>query len=194
MPLSVEEIYEKALDMSKNVEDNFLELGRQLRQLQDRDPELFQKIIDKSDLGRRKAYYLVEVSKTFDPLPISRARLRKLGWTKCQIIGKYATKDNVEQLVELAENLPSKQLERQMRGETPMKNTHCVLMYFSPAQYKELEAALLANGAKRNPKGSRGLQGKEEALMKAIRKTAPGLGNVQPTMGKATHEPPEKSD
>jgi len=40
MPLSAEDIYEKALAMSVNVEDNFLDLGRQLRQLQDRDPEL----------------------------------------------------------------------------------------------------------------------------------------------------------
>src|SRR5271166_845755 len=122
MPLSTEEIYEKALSMAKNVEDNFLDLGRQLRQLQDREPELFQKIVEQSDLGRRKAYYLVEVSKTFDPLPISRARLRKLGWTKCQIIGNYVTKDNVEEMVGLAESLPAKQLERQMRGETPVKN------------------------------------------------------------------------
>jgi hypothetical protein len=187
MPLSTEDIYEKALTMSSNVEDNFLELGRRLRQLQDRDPELFQKVVEKSDLGLRKAYYLVEVSKTFDPLPISRARLRKLGWTKLQIIGKHVTKDNVEELVELAESLPAKQLERQMRGETPVKNAHCVLMYFSPKQYAELEQALLKNGATRSTGKGRGLQNKEEALINVIRKAAKATG-------KATHEPPHESD
>jgi hypothetical protein len=178
MSLPTDEIYEKALTMSANVEDNFLELGRQLRQLQDRDNELFQKIIDKSDLGRRKAYYLVEVSRAFDPLPISRTRLRRLGWTKCQIIGKHVSKDNVEELVSLAESLSSKQLERQMRGEAPMKNAHCVLMYFSPKQYEEVEEALIAHGAKRNPKGARGLQDKEEALLRIIHSLKKPPGSV----------------
>jgi hypothetical protein len=169
VPLSIDEIYEKALMMSKDVEDNFLDLGRQLRQLQDRDPEKFQEVIKKSDLGRRKAYYLVEVSKIFDPLPISRARLKKLGWTKLQIIGKHVTKDNVEELVELAESLPVKILERRMRGEKPIKKAHCVVMYFSPEHYEQLEAALIAHGAEPNPKRWRGLHKKEEALMRIIR-------------------------
>jgi len=170
MSLSVNEIYEKAMQMSKNIEDTFLDLGRQLRQLQDRDPEKFLEIIQKSDLGRRKAYYLVEVSKTFDPLPISRPRLKKLGWTKLQLIGKHVNKDNVEDLVTLAENSSARQLEKQMRGEEPVPNARCVLMYFSLADYGKFEEALLANGAKRNPKGSKeGLQGKESALMTIIR-------------------------
>ncbi len=186
MPLSTDDIYEKAITMAKNVEDNFLDLGRQLRQLQDRDPEKFQEIIQKTDLGRRKAYYLVEVSKTFDPLPISRARLRKLGWTKCQIIGRYANKDNVEEMVELAENMSARQLEKRLKGEDPVPNARCVLMYFSPKDYDDLEEALIANGAVRNPKTARGLQGKEEALMKIIRKaTLAG--------GMAAHEPLEES-
>jgi hypothetical protein len=188
MPLPTEEIFDKALAMSKNVEDNFLDLGRQLRQLLDRDPEKFQEIIAKSDLGRRKAYYLVEVSKTFDPLPISRARLKKLGWTKLQIIGKHVTKENVEELVKLAEEMNGKALERHMKtGETPIKNARWVLLFFSPEQYAELEEALLANGAKKNPKGSRGLEGKEDALVTIIRKAGPAAV-------KATKKPPEASD
>jgi hypothetical protein len=173
--LSTDDIYAKALDMSTNLEDNFLDLGRYLRQLQDREPDLFQKIVDKSDLGKRKAYYLIEISRTFDPLPISRTRLKKLGWTKLQLIGKYVTKDNVTELVELAETTSAKMLERQLRGETPMKNAHCVLMYFTPKQYEELETALVANGATRSTGKSRGIQNKEAALMNVIRKAVPGL-------------------
>ena len=188
MPLPIEEVLNKAFAMSKNVEDNFLELGRQLRQLQERDPEKFQEFIAKSDLGRRKAYYLVEVSRTFEPLPISRARLKKLGWTKLQIIGKHVTKDNVEELVKLAEETSTKILDRHMKtGETLMKNAHCVLMYFTPEQYKVLEAALLANGAKKNPKGARGLDGKEEALMTII-------GKFAPASVKAVNVAPQASD
>ena len=118
MAISIEELYDRALALSSDVEDKFLELGRSLRQLLDRDPALFQQVVKKR-LGRRKAYYLVEVSRRFEPLPISRARLKKIGWTKLQIIGQHVTKDNVEELVGLAEQLKTKQLERKMRGEEP---------------------------------------------------------------------------
>jgi hypothetical protein len=82
MMMSIDELYDRVLALSANVEDTFLDLGRSLRQLLDRDPGLFQQIVKKGRLGRRRAYYLVEVSRKFDPLPISRARLKKIGWTK----------------------------------------------------------------------------------------------------------------
>jgi hypothetical protein len=188
MTMSIEELYDRALALSLDVEDKFLELGRSLRQLLDRDPDLFQQIVKKSRLGRRKAYYLVEVSRKFGPLPIRRARLKKIGWTKLQIIGQHVTKDNVEELVSLAEQLNTKQLERKMQGEQPLSNAHCVLMYFSPKQYAEFEEALFKNGAERS---GRGIVGKEGALITALRKAVPGLESVQPPKGKAA---PEQSD
>ena len=45
MTIKIEELYDKALGLSADVEDNFLELGRTLRQLLDRDPDLFQQIV-----------------------------------------------------------------------------------------------------------------------------------------------------
>jgi hypothetical protein len=92
MTISTDELYDRAMALSSDVEDKFLELGRSLRQLLDRDPGLFQQVVRKRGLGRRKAYYLVEVSRKFEPLPISRARLKKIGWTKLQIIGQHVTK------------------------------------------------------------------------------------------------------
>jgi hypothetical protein len=161
-----------------------------LRQLLDRDPDLFQQIVKKGRLGRRKAYYLVEVSRKFAPLPIGPARLKKIGWTKLQIIGQHVTKDNVEELVSLAEQLNTKQLGRTMQGGQPSSKTHCVLMYFDPKQYAEFEEALLKNGAERS---GRGIVGKEEALIKALRKAVPGLGNIQPK-GKVAQGPLEDSE
>jgi hypothetical protein len=191
MTMSIEELYDRVLALSSNVEDTFLELGRSLRRLLDRDPDLFQQIVKKGRLGRRKAYYLVEVSRKFEPLPISRARLKKVGWTKLQIIGQHVTKDNVEELVSLAEQLKTKQLERKMQGDEPLNNARCVLMYFSPKQYAELEEALLKNGGERS---GRGIVGKEEALINALRKAVPGLENVQPPKGKLAHEASENSE
>jgi len=94
MTTSIDELYDRAMALPSDVEDKFLELGRSLRQLLDRDPSLFQQVVKKRGLGRRKAYYLVEVSRKFEPLPISRVRLKKIGWTKLQIIGEHVTKDN----------------------------------------------------------------------------------------------------
>ena len=167
MALSTEDLFDKAVHMAGNVEDNFLELGKALRQLQDRDLELFQKIVAKGSLRRRKAYYLVEVSRIFDPLPVPRSRLRKIGWTKLQVIGKRVTPDNLDDLLSLAEGVNAKELERRLRGEKPLDNAHCVLMYFSPKQYAELEEVLVAHGG---TKSRRGILNKEEALLRVIRK------------------------
>ena len=133
-------------------------------------------------LGRRKAYYLVEVSRIFDPLPVPRSRLRKIGWTKLQLIGKHVNPENLDDLLTLAESTNSKELERQMRGEQPLGNAHCVVMYFSPKQYAEFEEALLKNGAKQS---GRGMVDKEKALINALRKAIPGLEKVHPAKGEA---------
>ena len=166
MTLNIEALYQKTKEMAADVDDTFLDLGRHLRQLLDRDPELFQKIVAQTALGRRKAYYLVEISRVFDPLQVSRPRLKKLGWTKLQLIGKHVTQDNVEELMELAESMNTKQLERKMKGKMPIKNAACVLMYFNPTAVKELEQALEKYGATPTP---RGIQDREEALIRMIR-------------------------
>jgi len=166
MTLSIEALYDKAMGLSKEAEDNFLELGKSLRQLMDRDPDLFRQIIQKSKLGRRKAYYLVEVSRIFEPLPVPRSRLRKIGWTKLQLIAKHVTPNNLDVLLQLAEDSAAKELERRMRGEKPLGNAHCVLMYFSPKDYAELEDALVKHGGVRS---GRGIQNKVEALIRLVR-------------------------
>jgi hypothetical protein len=128
MTLSNEALYEKALGIANNDPDNFWDLGRALRRLLDRDPDLFQKLLDNTDVGSRKAYYLVEINRAFEPLQVARARLLKLGWTKLQLIAGEVNQDTVEEWLEVAESLSTKQLERKMKGKTPIKNAACVLM------------------------------------------------------------------
>jgi hypothetical protein len=167
MPPSTEALYDKALELFAKVPDKFLDLGRALRQLQDRDPELFQKFVAKTGIGRRKAYYLVEISRTFEPLQVSRARLHDLGWTKVQLLGKHVTQDNVEELLKLAEDTSANELERVLSGKKSLGNARCVLMYFSPKQYDELEDALVGHGGVRR---GRGVENKEEAMIKMVRR------------------------
>ena len=134
---------DKALELSANVPDNFVELGRALSQLYDRDPNLFRQLATKSNMGLRKAYDLIEVSRTFEPLAIPRDQLRKIGWPKLLLIAKHVTPNTSDALLQLAEDTTAKDLERHMRGEKPAGNAPCVLMYFSPKQYMQLEGVLV---------------------------------------------------
>ena len=167
MALSTETIYEKALDLSGNVEDNFLDLAKTLRQLQDRDSDLVKKVWEKTNLGSRKAYYLINIDRWYSGLPVGKARLKKIGWTKLQIIGPHVNEQNLEDLLTKAESNTAAQLKQVVKGEKPINNAHCVLMYFTPKQYHEVEAALLANGGQRS---GRGILNKEEALLNVVRK------------------------
>ena len=156
-----------ALDLSGNLEDNFPELAKSLRQLMDRDADLYKKVIDKSGIGSRKAYYLVNISRAFDNLPIPRGRLRAIGWTKLQIIAPAVTAHNWEELIEAAEANSAAQLKSIVKGDKPVENAHCVLMYFTPAQYAVFEEVLVAHGGTRN---GRGVNDKETALIAALTK------------------------
>jgi cell division protein FtsI/penicillin-binding protein 2 len=140
-------LYEKALELSDNVPDNFVGLGRALSQLYDLDPELFRKLAAKSNMGLRKAYDLVEISRTLEPLTIRRDRLRKIGWPKLQLIAKHVTPNALDALLQLAEDMTAKDLERHVRREKPLGNAHCVLRYFSPKSYEQLEETHLSNGS-----------------------------------------------
>ena len=151
--------------MSLDVEDNFLDLARALRQLQDRDQEMFMKSLKKSGMGTRKAYYLINIARQFDGLTVPKARLRRIGWTKLQVLGPYVTAQNLEELLVMAENLSTMALKTALRGDDPRANSHCVLMYFSPEQYSVFETALVKAGAQKNGKS---ISDKETALIKLL--------------------------
>ena len=153
--------------MALDVEDNFLELARTLRQLQDRDKDMFVKSVKKSGMGARKAYYLIGIAKQFDGLTVPKARLRKIGWTKLQVIGPHVTAQNLDELLELAESKSTAALKTHVKGDDPRANSHCVLMYFSPEQYTVFEGALVKAGAQKN---GRGMVDKETALIKLLAK------------------------
>jgi hypothetical protein len=140
-------LYDKALELSDDVPANFLELGEALAQLYDLDPELFRQVAAKSNMGLRKAYDLVEISRTLEPLTIPRDQLRKIGWPKLQLIAKHVTPNTLDALLQLAEDMTAKDLERHVRREKPLGNAHCVLRYFSPKPYTQLESALVPYGA-----------------------------------------------
>ena len=158
---------QKAELIASFIGDNFIEAARHLREVQDETPELFAMVVKHTGIGMRKAYYLAEIDRRFRKLGVDRNRLRKIGWTKVQIIGRHINKTNLEDLLSLAEKHTAYELNALMRGEQPHPDTRCVVLYFTPEQYETFEKAVLANGG---VKSGRGLLGKEEALVKALAK------------------------
>jgi hypothetical protein len=162
------ELMKRTVSLAAGPKERFLELGWCLQALQERSPDDFKKAFARSGLGRRKAYYLVNVSRQVERAKLPKARLRKLGWTKLEVIAKYLSRTNGLKLVKLAEKNTARDLKLLMRGGKPQPNARCVLMYFSSEQYHQFEEAVLRHGGRR---GGRGLINKEGALIRAIRRS-----------------------
>ena len=132
-------LYDQALALSANVPDNFMELGRALAQLYDLDRDRFRQLAAKSNMGLKRAYHLIEVSRTVEALSIPRDQLGKIGWPKLQLIVNHLTPNTLDALLRLAEESTVKDLEQHARGwKRPGGNAHCMLRYFSPKSYEQL--------------------------------------------------------
>lgn len=159
------EIKKRALELASRPEENFLELAKYLRMLNDIDHDQFRQVYEKSRLGKRKAHYLVEINRQFEGSKLPKSRLNNIGWTKLQIIGKHLIRKNADKLLRLAETNTVHDLKLLMQGKKPMPKTHCVLMYFSPHQYRVFEKAIAQHRAGRT---GRGIVSKEQTLVELI--------------------------
>jgi hypothetical protein len=147
--------------------DQFFELAVALGTLHDSvSAPQFREIVKNAGLGTRKAYYLVNIATQFRPHMRFRSRLRQLGWTKCQVIGRSCPGANILKLLEYAENHSTKELEAYAGYQKAASRRRCVLLYFSPAEYRRYEEAVLKFGAR---KRGRGLIDKEMATIKMAR-------------------------
>jgi hypothetical protein len=162
---NINDIYMKAIDLSRRFDQRFLDLARTLRELKTVDPALFRLCIANSHISTRKAYYLLTVIETFDKLHVPDERLQAIGWTKLTVMAKHVNKDNIKEALKLAETARTRDLKVLVKGKWPEKKPHCVLMYLTTAQYEVFSKVLLQFGAKHGP---RGLIGKEEALIAFI--------------------------
>jgi len=154
-----------------------------LRRLHKRDPGEFRIFINESGLSRRKAYYLLKIGQRIDQAALPIVRLRKIGWTKLEVIGDHLTRHSAAELLKLAEENTTHDLKSLMRGEKTKPNARCVLMYFSPKQYEEFESAVLEHGGRRS---GRGLLNKELAIIQVIRSASgSSASNVGSRMRKA---------
>lgn len=161
------DLYDKAMSMSSSLDGNFMDLARVVRELNQFDLDEFKKFCAKSRIGKRRAYCLVSIDKAFRKLPISRDRLHRIGWTKVYLLSQYINETNASKLVGWAEVYTVRELEAMLKGEVAVPNAHSVLFYFNEKDYETLQKALVKYGATRS---NRGLVGKEQALVKLLKK------------------------
>ncbi len=161
-------VIEHVLQLLDRFDDEFLSLASALRNLRKNSPPDFSAVLAEGRLGRRKAYYLLEIAEAFwDLLHSERARLSAIGWTKLKTIARNVTAKNREKLLRLAEVHTAEELKWILRGEEPVQGKKAVLLYFSPKQYEKFAKSISKHGA---VKVGRRFAGKEEALIRALRK------------------------
>ncbi|RUP07742.1 hypothetical protein [Hyphomicrobium sp.] len=152
--------------------DEFLMKARYFRKVQVETPEQFDSIAKYCEVDRRTAFYWAEIGRVFGELDVDEKRLSAIGWTKAQIIAKYISQDNCEELLTLAEASSAHDLALLMRGQKPVKGTRVVTLYLKPRQYKVFSKVILAHGGSKN---GNGLVNKEAALTSALSKLGYGM-------------------
>ncbi len=162
----IEKLFADAVGLATAFDENFIELAKVLRELQDEDTEEFNRAVEKSGVGSRKAYYLTGIDRAFSKIPVPKARLKKIGWTKLMNLAPHISKENYAVLLKQAETHTAKELEAILRGEEVAEKKKAILMYLSPADAELFEEVLMGFGARRS---GRGMPNREEALMNAVR-------------------------
>lgn len=163
MALSKQNAFGRAVRLASRIDEDFIELGHLLKQLQERDSELFEQVHKETRLGRRKAYYLTAIARAIEGLPIPRERIAAVGWTKMQLIAEKLTIENWEEFLQLAEEHTARGLKAVLAGKRA--NDRCVVLYLSPKNYQRFAKILMKHGAR--PNGA-ALSNKEAALMAVV--------------------------
>jgi len=162
------EIYKQSQELAQLSKQDLVGAGELLRQIRDEFPKFFDAAVSISGIGKRKAYYLLQIQTQFGDFNIPAARLNAIGWTKLQMIGPHVTEENCELLLQMAEHYKAHQVKAILKGEKPLLKGRCVLLYFTQEQYKIFSAAVVASGA---IKKRSGIIGTEAALIAALSKS-----------------------
>lgn len=160
MTFDSQDVYTKIIHLSTRVDQNFIELGRLLRELKKREKELFKLAYEQSGLGRRIAYHFVAIVRQFEAVPITDEQLAEIGWTKADVIGKHITQDNWAELLAEAKHRSARELRILVNGGRLVRGTKSITLHFDPEQHKKFVAAIATYGS--DP------MNREQALMSVI--------------------------
>lgn len=138
---------QKAEFIAGLIDDNFLKLARELSKLKQDKPDQFLQIAEMAGINSRTCYAMIRIVRKFDKFKIPDERLSAIGWTKLQIAARHFTDNNIEQLLQIAEENTAYNLERIMRGEEPIQKGRVIQFYLNTTDYQLLRKTLLAHGA-----------------------------------------------
>ncbi len=152
---------------------NFYDLSLAVKKDHDEDPDNFKRIWKEKVLDRRTAYYLLDVGKLIEVGNLSKADAHAIGWTKLQAVARHLMKagppeeEAFRKFIDLAidKKMTARDLPKVLAGN-PAEKERAAVFWLSEGEQSRLEAALVANGAKRVHSG---LTGKGKALMKIVR-------------------------
>lgn len=162
------EVPQDLIDHSKS---RLLEVASFLRKVRVEHPDEFRSVAKKLKIGIRKAYHLAQIDEALSEMDISAERVKRLGWTKLSLLAAYGKKETINELLDVAEGCSAHKLKMHISkgGFDPGGRT--VVLHFDKEQYALLDQALRAKGAEPH---SRGLLGKEEALMRLVTESLAG--------------------
>lgn len=144
---------DKVKELAIASDENFLELGKTLRALQESNTKEFLSAVEDSGLGKRKAYYLVDIDRTFSTIPVQKGRLKKLGWTKLNELAPSINSKNYVELIKAAETYTVKELKSYLSGKKPEEKKKAFLTYLDSESYEALAEAFARVGAKSYSRG-----------------------------------------
>jgi hypothetical protein len=145
---------------------HFLETARYLREIQDQAPENFAYVVEQLKLGKRKAYALAKIDRSFHDRGVDRERLRAIGWTKLWLLSPFVGDANVEAMLQLAEATTANELKLILQGQEVDPEGKVIVLYLRRDDLAIFDKVMAAYGAIKHP---RGWLDKEEAIMRAMR-------------------------
>jgi hypothetical protein len=156
------EVPQDLIDHSKS---RLLDTARFLRKVRAENRDEFRSVAKKLKIGLRKAYHLAQIDEVLSDMDVSAERIQRLGWTKLSLLAAHGQSDTIDELLDVAESCTAHELKMHIRDGKFDPEGRTVVLHFNKEQYGLLEEALRAKGATPH---SRGLLGKEAALMRLI--------------------------
>ena len=166
----VDRLKRQALALAVKPTKSFYAFARALWAAHRQDRSFMHEVEKVAGIKRRSLFYLLNVGEFLDEYSVSEEQAERIGWTKLQIIARYAgnqpsqiSQRAMKIKLGLAARTPAHALQAALEAgdKQSTEQLHSILLRIPASQYADVEAALIACGAKRS---GRGLIGKEAAL------------------------------
>lgn len=147
---------------------DFLRLAKELQQLRDTKPNLFDEVITCTGISQNKAHMLERLAYIFTELAIPEQQLNRIGWSKINQLNKVIDKSNAAMLLKLAEETTFDMLNSILSNGEPFDGKRVMLLNLAQTEHELLSKALQEYGA--IPTSDNGLSNKEAAFMHILNK------------------------